>query len=80
MLNSKIEWKPEIFITVCSPYYNVGKGFISTSSTFNAVVGNNVSFAIHKKFRLNLNWRANVNTTPKFGVMNNILIGTNLKF
>lgn len=79
-LNSKIEWKPEIFITVCSPYYDIGKGFTSTSNTFNAVVGNNVSFALHKKFRLNINWRANVNTTPKFGVMNNILIGTNLKF
>ena len=80
LLNTKLEWKPEIFITVCSPYYDMGKDFISNSNTFNAVVGNNISFALHKKFRLNINWRANINTTPKFGVMNNILIGTNLKF
>lgn len=77
---TKIEWKPEVFVTVCSPYYDIEKDLVSKSNTFNAVVGNNVSFAVYKSFKLNVNWRANINTTPKFGVMNNILIGTNLKF
>lgn len=79
-LSKRLEWKPEIFITTCSPYYDIGKKFSSTSTTFNAVVGNNLSIAVHKKFRLNVNWRANMNTTPNWGVMHNILVGTTLKF
>lgn len=79
-ISKKFEWRPETFITMCSPYYDIGKRYFATSNTFNAVVGNNVSYLIGKKFRLNVNWRMNMNTTPKWGVMHNILIGTNLKF
>jgi hypothetical protein len=79
-ISEKFEWRPETFITLCSPYYDIGKNFFSTSNTFNAVVGNNVSYRLTKKFRLNVNWRMNMNTTPKWGLMNNVLIGTNLKF
>ena len=79
-LSEKIQWTPEAFITVCSPYYDLGAKFSGTSNTFNAVVGNNLTIKVSKYFRFNLNWRMNMNTTPKWGVMNNILVGTNLKF
>lgn len=80
IITKKLEWRPEAFITLCSPYYDIGKKYFSTSNTFNAVVGNNISFSLTKRFRLNVNWRMNMNTTPKWGLMNNVLIGTNLKF
>ena len=79
-ISNRLEWKPEAFITLCSPYYDLGKDFFSTSSTFNVVAGNNVAFKIGKHFKINLNWRANINTTPQFTIMNNILFGSNLKF
>lgn len=79
-VNKIIDWRPEAFITICSPYYDIGMNFFSTSKTFNAVVGNNVGIKFGKKFKLNVDWRMNMNTTPKWGVMNNILIGSNLKF
>jgi len=79
-ISKKFEWRPETFITLCSPYYDIGEKFFSTSNTFNAVVGNNISYNLSKKFRLNVDWRMNMNTTPKWGLMNNVLIGTNLKF
>ena len=56
------------------------ENIFSTSSTFNVVAGNNVAFKIGKHFKINLNWRANINTTPQFAIMNNILFGSNLKF
>ena len=34
----------------------------------------------NKKFFLNVTYRANINTNPKFGLMNNILLGSNFKF
>ena len=79
-LSPKIRWTPEIFITVCSPYYDLGMKKNEYSNTFNSVVGNNISIKVSKSFKLNTNWRMNINTTPKFGIMNNILIGGNLDF
>lgn len=79
-LNEKIEWKPESFITLCSPYYDIGAKFSGTSNTFNAVVGNCFTFKISKHFKLSVTHRANINTTPEFGVMHNALIGSTLKF
>lgn len=79
-LSPKIRWAPEIFITVCSPYYDLGMKKNEYSNTFNSVVGNNISVKVSKSFKLNTNWRMNINTTPKFGIMNNILIGGNLDF
>jgi hypothetical protein len=79
-ISNTINWKPEAFITLCSPYYDLGMNFNSTSNTFNAVVGNNLSVNISKYFKLNVNYRTNINTTPKLGIMHNILIGGNLDF
>jgi hypothetical protein len=79
-ISNRINWKPEAFITLCSPYYDLGMNFSSTSNTFNAVVGNNLSVDISKYFKLNVNYRTNINTTPKLGIMHNILIGGNLDF
>ena len=74
------KWKPEAFITLCSPYYDIGKNFFDKSNTFNTVVGNNVSLKISKSFNFNICWRMNINTTPRWGVMHNILLGTTLGF
>ena len=79
-LSNKLQWKPEAFITLCSPYYDIGENFGDVSNTFNAVVGNRVDIQVSKRFRLSLTHRGNMNTTPKWGLMHNILIGSTLKF
>jgi hypothetical protein len=79
-ITKNIDWSPQAYITVCSPYYDIGENFTSSSNTFNMVVGNSLTFNISKHFKLSLAHRANINTTPKFGIMHNILIGSSLKF
>jgi hypothetical protein len=79
-VTDKISVRPEAYITMCSPYYDLGENFFSTSSTFNAVVGNCIGMKISKHFKLSLTYRGNMNTTPKWGLMHNILIGSTLKF
>lgn len=74
-----IDFRSEAFITMCSPYYDIGMDYISTSSTFNAITGGCIGIKLSKYFKLNLTHRANINTTPKWGVMHNILIGTTFK-
>jgi hypothetical protein len=79
-LNKTFQWGPEAFFTFCAPYYDIGLNYTSVSNTFNAVIGNNISAKVSNRFKVNINWRMNMNTTPKWGVMHNILFGTNLKF
>lgn len=79
-LSNQIKWKPEVFLTLSSPYFDLGKSYTSVSNTFNSVIGNNISIKVSKSFVFNINYRMNVNTTPKFGVMRNILLGANLDF
>lgn len=79
-ITNKIDLRPEAYITTCSPYYDLGMNFFSTSSTFNAVVGNCISIKVSKHFKLNLTYRGNMNTTPKWGLMHNVLVGSTLKF
>ena len=79
-INKILNWQPETFITLCSPYYDIGLKSYGKSSTFNAVVGNELRVKVSKSFKLNLNWRMNINTTPKLGIMHNILIGGNYDF
>ena len=79
-VSNRIDLRPEAYITMCSPYYDIGMNFFSSSSTFNAVVGNCVGIRLSKRFKLNLTYRGNMNTTPKWGLMHNILIGSTLKF
>jgi hypothetical protein len=79
-LTKNIDWSPQTYITLCSPYYDLGANFASTSNTFNMVTGNNFTFNISKRFKLSLSHRANINTTPNWGVMHNLLIGSSLKF
>jgi hypothetical protein len=48
--------------------------------TFNALVGTSFGYKISKKFILLLAYRGNINTNPKFGLMNNISIGNKFNF
>lgn len=79
IITEYIDFKSEAFITMCSPYYDIGLDYVSTSSTFNAIVGSCIGIKLSKYFKLNLTYRANINTTPKWGVIPNILIGTTFK-
>ena len=45
-VSERIDLKPEAYITMCSPYYDLGMNFFSSSSTFNAVVGNCIGLSL----------------------------------
>ena len=79
-LFNKIEWTPELFSTFSNNYYSRDSKSWGTSLTCNAIVGNSLALKISKKFKLNVDWRMNMNTNPKFGLMNNILLGTKFDF
>ena len=77
---NKLTITPELYNTISYWYYDKDKKEWASDFTYNALVGSTFSYNLSKRFILNLTYRGNINTNPKFGLMNNILIGSNFKF
>lgn len=66
---------PDLLLSYSHMYWDVGLKTNTVDQTFNALVGTSVGYKISKRFILQLAYRGNINTNPKFGLMNNISIG-----
>jgi hypothetical protein len=77
---------PDLLLSYSNPYFDVGKNSVTFlgaerwvgfefDPTFNALVGTSLGYKLSKRFILQLAYRGNINTNPKFGLMNNISIG-----
>ena len=66
---------PDVLLSYSHMYWDIGLGTKKVDPTFNALVGTSFGYKISNKFILLLAYRGNINTNPKFGLMNNISIG-----
>jgi len=66
---------PDLLLSYSHMYRDMGLNTNHVDQTFNALVGTSVGYKISKRFILQLAYRGNINTNPKFGLMNNISIG-----
>ena len=77
---------PDLLISYSNPYFDAGKNSVTFlgaerwigfqyDPTFNALIGTSVGYKISRRFTALLAYRGNINTNPKFGLMNNISIG-----
>ena len=71
---------PDLLLSYSHMYWDIGLGNKKIDPTFNALVGTSLGYKISKKFILLLAYRGNINTNPKFGLMNNISIGNKFNF
>jgi len=71
---------PDVLLSYSHMYWDMGLGNQKVDPTFNALVGTSFGYKISKKFILLLAYRGNINTNPKFGLMNNISIGNKFNF
>ena len=71
---------PDVLLSYSYMYWDLGLGNQKVDPTFNALVGTSFGYKISKKFILLLAYRGNINTNPKFGLMNNISIGNKFNF
>jgi hypothetical protein len=82
----KLTITPDLLLSYSNPYFDPGKNSVTFfgaerwigfeyDPTFNALVGTSFGYKISKKFILLVAYRGNINTNPKFGLMNNISIG-----
>jgi hypothetical protein len=66
---------PDLLLSYSHMYWDIGLNTKMVDPTFNALVGTSFGYKLSKRFTLLLAYRGNINTNPKFGVMNNISIG-----
>jgi hypothetical protein len=66
---------PDVLLSYSHMYWDMGLGTQTIDPTFNALVGTSFGYKISKRFTLLVAYRGNINTNPKFGLMNNISIG-----
>ena len=66
---------PDVLLSYSHMYWDIGLGTKKTDPTFNALVGTSFGYKFSKRFTLLVAYRGNINTNPKFGLMNNISIG-----
>ena len=66
---------PDLLLSYSHMYWDIGLGNKKTDPTFNALVGTSFGYKFSKRFILLVAYRGNINTNPKFGLMNNISIG-----
>jgi hypothetical protein len=66
---------PDVLLSYSHMYWDMGLGNQKIDPTFNALVGTSFGYKISKRFTLLVAYRGNINTNPKFGLMNNISIG-----
>jgi len=71
---------PDVLLSYSYMYWDLGLGNKIIDPTFNALVGTSIGYKISKRFTLLVAYRGNINTNPKFGLMNNISIGNKFNF
>jgi hypothetical protein len=71
----KFSVTPDLLLSYSHMYWDIGLNASTVDPTFNALVGTSFGYKLSKKFTLLLAYRGNINTNPKFGLMNNISIG-----
>jgi len=71
----KLTITPDLLLSYSHMYWDIGLGNKTTDPTFNALVGTSFGYKFSKRFILLVAYRGNINTNPKFGLMNNISIG-----
>lgn len=71
---------PDLLLSYSHMYWDIGLGNKKTDPTFNALVGTSFGYKMSKRFTLLVAYRGNINTNPKFGLMNNISIGNKFNF
>lgn len=66
---------PDLLLSYSHMYWDLGLNIKKIDPTFNALVGTSFGYKVSKRFTLLVAYRGNINTNPKFGLMNNISIG-----
>lgn len=77
-VNKKILMSPELYVISTPLIYSSVDKVSVTDRTFSAFVGTGIDYQITKRFKVNLNYKANMSTNPSFPILSFFLIGSKI--
>jgi hypothetical protein len=67
---------PELYIISTPLIYSTKEKITTTDRTFSAFLGSGFDYQLTKRFKFNINYKANLSTNPDFPILSFILIGS----
>ena len=77
-VNKKIMMSPELYVISTPLIYSSVDKVSVTDRTFSAFVGTGIDYQITKRFKVNVNYKANMSTNPSFPILSFFLIGSKI--
>ena len=74
----KLTISPELYIISTPLIYSTKEKVTTTDRTFSAFIGSGFDYQISRRFKLNMNYKANMSTNPDFPILSFFLIGSKI--
>jgi len=69
---------PELYIISTPLIYSAKEKVTTTDRTFSAFIGSGFDYQITRRFKFNINYKANLSTNPEFPILSFFLIGSKI--
>jgi hypothetical protein len=76
MVGNRLTVSPEIYVISTPLVYSSIEKMTVTDRTFSAFLGSGFDYQITKRFKINMNYKANLSTNPEFPILSFFLIGS----
>jgi hypothetical protein len=76
--NKHLTISPELYIISSPLIYSTREKVTTTDRTFSAFIGSGFDYQITRRFKLNMNYKANLSTNPEFPILSFFLIGSKI--
>jgi hypothetical protein len=76
MAGNRLTISPEIYVISTPLVYSSLEKMSVTDRTFSAFLGSGFDYQITKRFKINMNYKANLSTNPEFPILSFFLIGS----
>lgn len=76
--NKKLTISPEIYLISTPVVYSSVDKITVTDRTFSAFLGSGFDYQISRRFKFNINYKANLSTNPDFPILSFFLIGSKI--
>lgn len=76
--SKRLTISPELYIISTPLLYSTAERVTTTDRTFSAFLGSGFDYQLTKRFKFNLNYKANLSTNPDFPILSFFLIGSKI--
>jgi len=76
--NKRLTISPELYLISSPLIYSTKEKVTTTDRTFSAFIGSGFDYQITRRFKLNMNYKANLSTNPEFPILSFFLIGSKI--